>query len=127
MPSFKRERVSELLQGFLAVELRQLADPRLELVTITAVDMSPDLKNATVYWSVLNFGPDAVAPDAEPVLTPHERIRQIDDALEGTTSLLKRRIGTELKLRFTPHLVFRFDHSLENASRIEYLVKKAGL
>lgn len=124
MPSFKRERVSELIQGFLADEIRRLADPRLELITLTGVDMSPDLKNATVFWSVLSL--DAQPVDAIPTQSTPEKLRPIEDALEGATSLLKRRIGAELKLRYTPRLVFRFDHSVENACRIDYLVKKAG-
>lgn len=124
MPNFKRERVSDLLQGFLSAELRRLADPRFELVTLTHVDMSPDLKNANIYWSVLTL---AASEGAEPMPTAPEKIRQIEDALEGTVNLLKRRIGEELKLRFTPRLVFRYDHSFENASRIDFLVKKAGV
>ena len=124
MPNFKRERVSDLLQGFLSAELRRLADPRFELITLTHVDMSPDLKNANIYWSVLSFG---LVEGAEPMPADPKKIRQIEDALEGTTNLLKRRIGEDLKLRFTPKLVFRYDHSFENASRIDFLVKKAGV
>lgn len=111
--------------SFLAQEIRRLNDPRLELVTLTAVDLSPDLKDAAIFWSVLTIA--AADESSEPVFAPQSRIRQIDTALRGVTHLLKRRIGAELELRYIPSLSFRYDNSFENASRIEYLVKKAGL
>ncbi len=120
--SFKRERTAEMLRDFLAVELHRLGDPRLELVTITGVDMSPDLKTAWVYWSVMSL---SSSTSGEPPQTSATRIEEIEEALGGAANALKRRIGKELSLRYTPQLVFRHDHSLETASRIEYLVKQA--
>ncbi len=111
-----------MLRGFLATEITRLGDHRLEFVTITGCDMSPDLKNAWVYWSVMSLGD----VDAEPKPTPQDKLDGIVEALDGAGNLLKRRIADELELRYTPKLVFRHDHSLETSSRIEYLVKKAG-
>ncbi|MFN8388861.1 MAG: ribosome-binding factor A [Bdellovibrionota bacterium] len=123
--SFKRQRTEELLLSFLAVEVRKLADPRLELITLTAAEMSPDLKHATIYWSVLTLGAAPDATGAEPAFPSDARIHDIDDALKGATYMLKRRIGSELELRYVPQLNFRYDSSFENASRIDTLVKKA--
>ena len=117
-----------MLRDFLSIEIRRLGDPRLELVTITGCDVSPDLKNAWVYWSVLTLGAapgTAEAPDAPPQSSPEQR-EVIEEALNGASNLLKRKIGKELGLRFTPALVFRHDHSLETSSRIEFLVKRTG-
>ena len=122
MSNFKRQRTAETLRGFLAAEISRLGDSRLELVTITGCDMSPDLKNAWVYWSVMTLG----SAEAEPKPTPRARIAEIEEALEGAANLLKRRIADDLELRYTPRLVFRHDHSLETSSRIEFLVKKAA-
>ena len=66
---------------------------------------------------------DKYAPFHRP--SPQQR-EEIEESLNGAANLLKRKIGKELGLRFTPQLVFRHDHSLETASRIEYLVKQTG-
>ena len=149
MSGFKKERVRDLLLGFLAQEIRRLGDPRFEALSLTAVDVSPDLKTAWVYWSVWSLpkvGNDtsvAVSPPSSTVdlagaveeigndefqsSRPTEKeFRKLEEALRGVTGLLKRRISEELGLRYTPNLIFRYDESLETASRIEYLVKKAN-
>lgn len=121
--SFKKQRVGDLLLGFLAEEIRRLMDPRLELVTLTAVDMSADLKNARVYWSVAvlseNSGLTSQFPNSK-------QIAEVEEALKGVVNLLKRRIASELELRYTPQLHFKYDQSIETASRIEELVRKVG-
>ncbi len=148
MPSFKKQRVGEMLLGFLSQEVRRLGDVRLELLSFTAAEMSPDLKTAWVYWSVLNTPAltaagvgapgetgasevkleDAGTPvEQEPETMSARRVREIDETLDGVKSLLKRRIAQELKLRYTPQLIFRHDLTYDTASRIDYLVRKAGL
>lgn len=122
MPNFKRQRTADSLREFLAAEVCRLGDPRLELVTITGVDMSPDLRNAWVYWSVLTLSNE----QGEPIATSEKRLKEIHEVLDGASNLLKRRVAEVLKFRFTPALVFRHDHSLETSSRIEYLISKAG-
>ena len=55
-------RVNEVVREVLADELERLADPRLGLITVTGVEVTPDLRQATVYYSVLR----ASAPDETP-------------------------------------------------------------
>ena len=51
MPSLRTEKISDLLLGFLGQEVARLKDPRLELLTLTSVSVTPDLKRAHVYCS----------------------------------------------------------------------------
>ncbi len=109
MSKFRKSRVAELLQGFLASQLRLLHDSRLELVSITDVEVSPDLKVARVYWA-----------------SSSENIDNISDALIDVTPVLKKHIARELDLRFVPELRFFRDMAIETGSRIDELLKKAG-
>lgn len=102
--SHRTERVAEMVRGFLGIELQRLSDPRMQLVTITGVDMAPDLKSCRVYWAA------------------HGDREGCAEAIEGVKSLLRRRIGEELKLRFTPSLHFKYDESVERGFRIDSLL-----
>lgn len=133
MAKYRKERVSELIHSFLAEQIIRFTDPRMRLVTITAVEMSPDLKSAWVYWTKAAFveggsetesGTKDQSEPKEPISTEEKRV--VTDALNGSAKLLKRRIGEELKLRYTPDLVFRYDDSIATGARIDYLLKKAG-
>ncbi len=122
--------MSDLLLSFVAGELRRLGDLRLDLVTITAVDMTPDLKTAWVYWTLADVASAPATPEgaaeAVPSFPSEQRVAEAEAALKGVVGLLKRRAGEELQLRYTPHLRFKFDSSSHYASRIESLLKKAG-
>jgi len=109
--------VGEQLLSFIATELRELSDARLELVTLTAIKVSPDLKVATFYWS---GGLPADAKERE------ARIRAVNDAFKGVTGLLKRKIAQNLELRYIPELRFHFDEVFEKGSRIDELLAKVG-
>lgn len=120
---YRKERIGDLLQSFLAEEIRRLSDPRLDFVTLTEVRPSKDLKSAKVYWSV----PAVANPESEAQAFPAKRQREdIDGALIGAKSFLKKRVGEELNLRYVPELVFVYDESAETGSRIEELLKQAG-
>jgi ribosome-binding factor A len=96
-----QQEISELL-------VRKIKDPRLELVTITGVDVSPDLKLARVYFS--RFG------------NPEE-VRRGLEGLQSATGFIKRELGQRLKLRRVPDLEFSHDTSFEYGDRIESLLK----
>ncbi len=110
---FRKERVGELLHEFVADEIRRMQDPRLYLVTITAVDIAPDLKNAKIFWTVPNINPE------DPGV---QRRDEVQKALQGCAPFLRRRVGVEMKLRYTPELRFHYDESIERASRIDSLL-----
>ena len=88
-----REEASQII-------LYELQDPRIGLVTVTKVDISNDLRYATVYVSV--FGAEG---------TRRSTLR----GLESARGLIQRRIGRSLGLRDTPILRFEFDPSIEKA------------
>lgn len=113
--SHRKARVGDLLYSFLADEVRTFRDPRLQLLTITGVDVSPDLKSARVFWSV---------PSTE--YPTKEKIESVQAALDGAVPFLKRRIGEELELRYIPGLRFIYDESMQRADRIDFLLHQAA-
>jgi ribosome-binding factor A len=105
-------RVAQMIQeevGRLLV--RGLKDPRLGgLITVTGAKISPDLKEAVVYYSVL--GDEA-------------QRKSTQAGLEAAAPYLKREVARNLTLRYAPQLRFVFDESIERGDRIEQLLKEA--
>jgi ribosome-binding factor A len=99
------EAVRQVLADALAAELK---DPRVGFVTVTDVTTSPDLRSARVYVSVLG---DAAAREASL------------DGLRHAHGYLQGRIATELQLRRTPTLEFRYDGTTDRAQRVEGLLR----
>lgn len=89
-----------------------IKDPRLEadLITITDVEMTPDLRIARVFFSVF--------PEEE------ESMKRVLRGLRSASSEMKREIATRLGLRFTPMLEFRLDQSVAYGSKIESLLRE---
>ena len=101
---------NEVLRTLSELLRFETKDPRLQNVSLTAVDLSGDLSVARVYFSTLD--PDA---DAEPVL----------EGLRRAGGFLRRRLGQELKIRHVPELRFRHDDSAEHGARISQLIDGA--
>jgi ribosome-binding factor A len=99
-------RVNEVVREVLAVELDQLADPRLGLVTITGVDVSADLRHATVYYAALGTHDPATA-----------------QALAGAAPHLRAVLGREVTLKYLPALHFREDPAIEAGARLEEIIR----
>ena len=113
MPNDNRrsERVAEGIRTQVASFLNEGAkDPRIKgLVTVTGVDVTPDLRHATVYVSVLGSDEDRASTFA---------------GLDSLASHLRSRVTKALRLRFAPELAFRNDRSVERAARIETLLSQ---
>jgi ribosome-binding factor A len=110
MNSRRQRQVAELLHEELGTLIQQkVHDPRLEAVsvTVTGVEVSPDLENAWVYVSVL--GSD-------------EEAKQALTGLRSATGFLRRELGATLSLRLVPQLIFKRDVSLEHGMRIDRLL-----
>lgn len=106
----RTEKVASLIQSELGdLVLRRLKDPRIGMVTITHVDIAPDLKLAHVYYSV--FGKEKEKKEA-------------GLALAHAAGFLQREIAVALKLRFTPKLDFHLDDSLEESLRIQKVLEE---
>lgn len=85
-------------------------DPRLKLVSLTAVDLSRDLSIARVYFSLLD-------PNGDP--------EPVQDGLERASGFLRSRLGREIKIRHVPELRFAHDKSAAEAQRIGSLIESA--
>lgn len=101
------EAIRETVAGAL---LTELSDPRLQMVTITSVETSPDLGRAKVYWTVL----DPKKADAAGA------------ALDSARGVLQGRVARTLKSRQTPHLVFIHDELQDQARRLTALIDEVA-
>jgi ribosome-binding factor A len=107
--SHRSERVAEQIRGVLAELIREIRDPRVGFVTLTGVELSPDLKQARVFVSRLGSESDR----AEAV-----------DGLNHAASFLRRSLADRARLRYTPGLRFVSDATLERGSRVEEIIQK---
>jgi ribosome-binding factor A len=103
------ERVAEMvLRELSQLLVRDLKDPRLRGVTLTRVKMSDDLRYGRVFFSHL----EGQAHAAESV-----------KGFRSASGFIRRQIGRALQLRYTPELDFEFDPGLENAARVDALLR----
>jgi ribosome-binding factor A len=110
----RTERINDLLQEEISELLRrQIKDPRLDalVITVTEVDVSPDLRQAKVFVSVMGS---------------EEEQSEAFRALHNASAFLRRELHKRLRLRRTPELAFRRDDSLERAARIDALLRQAA-
>jgi ribosome-binding factor A len=113
-----RAALAELLDS-------EVADPRLTLVSITEVDVTPDHEVATVYYSTLD--PSLVARD--PRRTGGDRLpaaHEVEEGLRAATPRLRSLLAQRVRLRVTPELRFRPDPVVEQAARVESLLRDLG-
>src|SRR5205807_1551152 len=108
--SHRPERVAELIRQTVAAFLTgNVRDPRIGFVTVTGVEVTPDLSHASVSVSVMG--------------TAEER----DKSLEGLASaarFLRAQLSRELTLRTSPELHFRLDRGLEHSQRIDQVLQQ---
>ena len=121
MANFRKEKVSDALLAFLAEEVRKFRDPRLKFVTISSVEVSRDLRHAEVYWTSLSL---AQKEGEDTKYLSEKEVKEIEGALEKARGFLKKRISSQLTLRYVPELHFRYDRSLEQGARIEHLLRQ---
>jgi len=109
MPYKRSDRVSDMIRRVIGeMLLRDLSDPRLVSVTITAVEMTADLKIATVFFS-------AMGKQAQEEASLH--------GLQSAAGYIKKRLGKELRLRFVPDLLFKVDRTFDYGNQIDRLLK----
>ncbi len=102
-------RVNEEIQRELASLIRTMKDPRVHgLVSITAVETTPDLRYAKVFVSVLD----------------KSDVNEVIKGLKSAGGYLRRELGRALTLRYTPELVFQRDDSIDHGARILEVLRK---
>ncbi len=107
----RSERVGELLTEVIADVLREdIRDPRVTAVTITAAKVTKDLRQARIYFTVLG----GASENKDSVLA----------GLKSALGFIRARIGKQLKLRFVPAIEFFYDDSVDEAERIEKLLRQ---
>jgi len=109
LPYKRSQRVGDLVREEVAdIIMYRLKDPRIGFVTVTGVDMSPDMKIARVYVSVLK------EEDRELTL----------DILNSSKSFIRSLLSKRLRMKFIPTVEFRFDTSIEYGYKIDKLLKE---
>jgi ribosome-binding factor A len=105
--SERMRRVNEAVRGVVADGIQDLKDPRIGMVTVTGVRVTPDLNEATVFVSVLGSEKARLATLA---------------GLASARGVLQALINRELSLRRTPTLVFAYDDAVERGVRMTKLI-----
>ena len=108
MASNRIGRINEEIQKALAELIRELKDPRVQntMISITRVETTPDLRYAKIYVSFLE---EAKAKDAM-------------KGLQSAGGWIRREVGNELKLRYTPELVWALDDSITYGAKMLELI-----
>jgi ribosome-binding factor A len=108
---FKRsEKVSEAIHEMVsALLVKGLKDPRIGFVTITGVKVTDDLHLATIYFTV-------VGTDEEKKAT--------EQGLNSAKGYMRKEMGKNLRMRYVPDLIFKYDSSLDYGNRIDSLLRQ---
>lgn len=107
--SQRTEKVQKLAKQVLSELIHDLKDPRIGFATVTTVRVTPDLKHARVWVSVMGSDDEQKA------------------TIEGLTSAtprLRKELGHQMRLRYLPELIFELDHQIDEALRVEELLHK---
>ena len=106
MKNHRPERVADQVRRLLGGLLREIRDPRIGLVTLTDVRLSPDLRHARVFVTILE------QPDRDAALA----------SLNGAAPFLRRSLARKAGLRFTPELKFFYDEGVDRGLRVEAIL-----
>ena len=106
----RQQRVADLIHQRLADLLKkEVRDPRLSQISLTAVYLSLDLKQAKIFYSLLD--------------SQYER--EVQKALSKAMGYLRYLLAKSTALRYVPKLEFIYDQSIERANRISLLIKRS--
>jgi ribosome-binding factor A len=105
----RTQRVADAAKEVIAaLLLKDVKDPRIGMVTLTTVEVSPDLRHARVLFSVLG---------------DETKRKESLAGLRSASGFIRREVARQLRLRAAPELLFEFDPSLEYAERLSRLLK----
>lgn len=118
---YRQGRLGEEIKKIIGeLLLREIKDPRLSgLVSISAVEVTPDGSYATVYVTSLTITKDEEKAEKEK--------EDVLAALRSAKGLFKREIGRSIKLRHIPELIFKMDTSLEYGRHISKIISGLGI
>jgi len=103
MPRYQRvaQAIKEEVSNIIHDELK---DPRLGFITVTEVELTPDLRFAKIFFSVLGS---------------KEEQQKSKKALDSSLGFVRKLVGERIRLRFVPEIIFKEDKSSEYSSRIQ--------
>ncbi|MBQ8397457.1 MAG: 30S ribosome-binding factor RbfA [Clostridia bacterium] len=109
MAGYRRARINDAMQAELSTIFREIKDPRISgaFLTVTACDVTPDLKFAKVYFSFMQG-----------------EVKEIMRGLSAASPYIRRRIAESLNLRITPEFTFVHDVSLAHGAHIATLLNQ---
>ena len=112
MTGRRQERLAEQIREEISMIIAgEVEDPRVATVTVTDARLTPDLRNAKIYVTVL--GSD-------------EEVDEALAALKHAAGFIRTQLGAVLRIKRTPELHFVYDHTTETATRIERILSEEG-
>lgn len=111
LSSFSRsDRVSEQIRRDLAALIQtELKDPRVGMVSLTAVELTPDYAHAKIFFTTLDV----------------THLTEIEKGLKRAAGFLRRELGKRIKIHTLPELHFIYDASLERGAQLTDLINQA--
>lgn len=107
----RSDRVAEQVRRDLADLLRtELKDPRVGMISLTSVELTPDYAHAKVFFTTLNA----------------EHLSDIEQGLKRASGFLRRELGRRIHIHTLPELHFIYDNSLERGSSLSQLIDQAN-
>jgi ribosome-binding factor A len=101
------QKLGDLIQRELSqLVQRELRDPRVGMITITGVDVSPDFSHAKVFFTLLN----------------QDHLEEAKAGLKRAAGFLRSQLAKRIKLYTTPELRFEYDESVERGDRLSRLI-----
>lgn len=110
MRSYPRSRaMAETVRELVArILLEEISDPRVDFITITGVELSPDMRYGTVYVTTRE------TDDAEVAM----------EGLKAATGRVRSLLGSRVRLRYSPEITFKLDPAIEEATRISNAIRR---
>ena len=108
MPSNKLARTNDDIQFVLSRLLPQVKDPRVQqgMISVTRVETTGDLRYSKIWLSVLGMKDE----------------KEFRRGLRSASGYLRKELGSSMKLRYTPELIFEIDHSIEYGAHINEVI-----
>lgn len=108
----RSDKVSEAIHKVISeLLIKGIKDPRIGFVTITGVKVTTDLRQATIYFTVIGS---------------EQEKKNTEAGLNSARGFMRKELGQALKLRVTPDILFKYDTSVEYGQHIESLLKEIG-
>lgn len=113
MSSRRQKQINQTIRRELSDLLaRQVGDPRIDgIISITEVDISADLKQAKVYISVMG---------------DEQQKAEVFEGLDSASDFLRHELGSRIRIRYIPRLIFKRDDTLEKAEHLLQLINQSA-